>query len=189
MCDISNMKNLFYLLLCVCIINACVSDASDDSSSSSTEKKMNTNDELSIAEINQRLYVDSKFNGIEGIKLSERDILNTIGVVQASRYNYVVRETSNTGINAEFYLALFEYETADNAVASVQYYLESTQASNGFWRFHDFLIPVGKYVLWLHGDCTLPKQNWNNAIEAITQTLTEVPKAVTCECNESCLYE
>ncbi len=193
------MKNILCILICIWFITSCVTDNSEnldkDTASSSnsginkTERKSNTTEALSIAEINQRLNLDNKFKNVEGIELNERDVLNTVGVIDAVRYNYTTRENINTGISAKFYLALYQYKTADDAVTALQYYMEVAETSNGFWRFHDFLIPIGKNILWLHGDCTLPEQNWDKAIEAITQTLSEVPKSIACKCSESCVYE
>lgn len=185
------MKKIVCFFICIWFLVGCVEDSNKntDSLKSSTEKKANADESLSIAEINQLLYVNNKFEEVKGFTPKNTDALNTAGLQEAFRYHYQARNGGNTGVNNKFFLAVYQYETAENADGAIQHYMELAETGNGFWRFRDFLIAIGEYVLWLHADCSLSESNWEQSIEAITQTLSKMPKTITCKCGDSCLYE
>lgn len=188
------MKKIVCVFVLIWFITGCVGESdkstkSTDSSKNPMEKKANTDEPLAIAEINQLLYVNNKFEGVKIIEPTTTDALNTVGLQEAFRYNYLARNNGNLGANNQFFLAVYQYEKTENAVGAVQNYMEIAETGNGFWRFRDFLIPIGEFVLWLHADCTLSENNWQQSVEAVTQTLSAMPKSISCKCGDSCLYE
>ncbi|MEZ4888553.1 MAG: hypothetical protein R3E32_27765 [Chitinophagales bacterium] len=172
----------------LCFITSCVTNSSEGMEDGS-ERKANTTEPLSIAAIHQKLYIHNKFEGSESIDLEKSNPLKTVGIVKAFRYNYLAEEGIDASMNASFYLAIFQYQDSDIAVAAIRDFMKNATTSNGSWRFNDFLIPIGENVIWLHADCTLPDQNWQDLTEVITGSLSEVPKSINCECGEDCVYD
>ncbi len=192
------MKNIFYLLIANLFITACVTDGAEDSSADlasttnkrvvKAEKKINTNNPLSIAEIHKSLYLKNQFGKTETMELKENDPLNTMGLVEAFRYNYFARTVAGDD-NSRFFLAVYKYQSVEIADKVMEGRVQEVEEVKTRWNLNDFYIPVGEYILWIHSNCHISRDNWAGVIESVVGVLSEEPKSIDCQCGIYCKYE
>jgi len=190
-----NMKNIFYCLMSIWFITSCATDNTNKDTLSTgkatainTDKKTNTENPFSIAEINRNLYLKNQFGKTQSIELKESDPLNTMGLVKAFRYNYFAR-TVDGDDNSRFYLAVYQYQSVDIANSVMANRVQEIEEVKTPSSLNDFYMPIGEYILWLHSGCNLKRGDWKGIIESVTSTLSEEPKSIDCQCGLRCKYE
>ncbi|MGB1241809.1 MAG: hypothetical protein ACPG49_04770, partial [Chitinophagales bacterium] len=180
------------------MMTACVTDGTEDSNGNTestgnrtaikAEKKTNTENPLSIAEINRNLYLKNQFGKTETMDLKENDPLNRMGLEGAFRYNYFARTAAGDD-NSRFFLAVYKYQSVEIADKVMEGRVKEIEEVKTLWNLNDFYIPVGEYILWIHSNCNINKDDWNGVIESVTSTLSAEPKSIDCQCSTRCKYE